>query len=110
MREYGAPRLYVRVAIIGIWSLLVGLVTVIVAAWSLTSISEGSTGATHQETKMLSFVGLLAGVLGSLFDAGLVGIAIGLVLLGAGVHYYRGVVHSMRSSGRVRSRRHYSNR
>lgn len=106
MRDHGTPQLYVRVVIVGIWSVIVSLVAVIIAAGSLSTVSEGSTGTEQTEASTLSFVGLLGGLFAGLLEAGLSGIAVGVVLVAAGVYFFRGTAHSMRSNRRGGLRGH----
>lgn len=95
-------RLYVRVAVVGVWSLVVGLIGVIVAGGVLSALPDGGRPSAGTRTAGLAVVPLLAPAFGGLFDAGLSGIGAGAVLLAGGLYLCRTATYD---GGRRRSTR-----
>lgn len=95
-------RLYVRVAVVGIWSLVVGLIGVIVAGGILSALPEGGESSPGSPRAGLAVVPLLAPAFGGLFDAGVSSIGAGAVLLAGGLYLCRTATYD---DGRRRSTR-----
>lgn len=96
-------RLYVRVAVLGVWSLVVGLLAAIVASGVLSSLPGEAEGSPGVRTAGFSVFALLAPFLGGLFDVGISGMGAGALLMVGGVYCCRSAGRSER--GRARSTR-----
>lgn len=80
-------RIYARVALVGFWGLLVGLVTVVGAAKALAATSGGSLDSRGLRTAGVSLTPLAVGIFGGLLDAGLASLGVGAVVMSVGTRF-----------------------
>lgn len=80
MANPGLFRLYARVVILGFWGVLFGVGAILIAAATLSSMEGGATGS-NQFLGQVSLVPFLLAGFHGLFDAGVVSIGVGVVLL-----------------------------
>ena len=95
-------RLYARVAVVGCWSLVVGVVGVVLASGLLSSLPGEAEATPGVRTAGFSLLALFGPLVGGLFEAGLSGMGAGAVLMVGGAYFCRSAGRSARGGRSTR--------